>query len=231
MEGIEANFNPATSLQANDLVFLTSAVHIEELSLSVSLVKAHVAIKGFKLSGSTFSMTQKDLPSSPTSSPNLRGTLSSPITIRLAEADIPYTAPVSMYNLDVHDAVIVIRDADYQTPDGGKANLPLVQLSLAKLSDDSIVAGFETNSGTYHAPLAKPDSGTIDADIRHIKLSIDGPRKSLKGRLDLGVGVVNVGGVMAWQPLQDCCGDIGDANAANPSFNVPLQVSAQIPGL
>lgn len=147
------------------------------------------------------------------------------------EGDLPYTQPVALYNLIVRDAKLALNNVQYKSPAGSTISTPSVVLQVSELGDDTINASFEIADGDYSAPLALPDSGTLEAKINHARLEVKGPRKPLKGSLDLRTGSIRAKGVLAWRPLERCCGDIGDANAANPGFTVPLQFDAIVPVL
>jgi hypothetical protein len=224
---LKARFSPAMPLRANDLEFLTSEVAIHKITLTVSLVKANVRIEGFSVTADTFGTTNKDS----TESPAISGQLAAPFSIPLAEGDLPYTAPIALYNLKVRDVKLALKNVQYKSPDGGAISTPSVVLQVPELGDDTIDASFEVADGDYRGPLAPPDSGTLEAKIKHARLEVKGPRKPLKGSLDLDIGSLRAKGVLTWYPLENCCGDIGDANAANPGFTVPLQLDAVVPKL
>lgn len=224
---LKAKFSPSIFLRANDLEFLTSEIAIQKITLSVSLVKANVRIEGFSVTADSFSTTNKDN----TQSPAISGQFAAPFSIPLVEGDLPYSPPVALYNLKVRDAKLALKNVKYKSPDGSAISIPYVVLQVPELGDDTIDASFEVYEGDYKAPLAEPDSGTLEAKISKVRLEVKGPRKPLKGSLDLHIEKLRTKGVIAWKPLKDCCGDIGDANAANPDFNVPLQLDAVVPKL
>lgn len=222
--GLKAKFSPAIQLRANDLEFLTTDAGIERFTLTVSTVKANVRIEGLSIGAQSFTTTNK----AKTESPSISGQFSAPFSIPLLEADLPYTPPVAMYNLKVRDARLALNNVRYKAVDGTQFAIPAATFDVKELGDDTIDAYLEVTDGTYSAPLAAPDSGTLDAKIRRLRMEAKGPRKPLKGFVELDVGPLRSKGIAAWRPLEGCCGSAGDANAANPNFTVPLQVDATI---
>lgn len=232
-KGLKAQFAPSLPLRTNDLEFLTSDVEIQKITLTVSLVKANVRIEGLRITADAFSTTKKESTEGTegTESPAISGQLAAPFTIPLVEGDLPFTPPMALYNLKVRDAKLELKNVQYKSPEGSSMSIPSAVLQVPELGDDTIDASFEVADGDYKTPLAAPDTGTLEGKIKHLKLQVKGPRKPLKGTLDLDIGALRAKGVIAWHPLEHCCGDAGDANAANPGFTVPLEIDAVVPKL
>jgi len=229
VKGLHHKFDAPTKIRINDAQLTTSSVDIQEVTLSVNLVRAKVSIKNFALAGGDFEMVPK---SGKTEAPQITGVLSSSFTIALAEAELPFTSPVELFNLDVRNTALSLKNVSYVDPGKSKVLLPTATFSIGRLGDEEIDAVFEAIDGRYtfnENSLEFNGLGALSLD--KIRLELKGPRKPLKGSIELALRSISLIGSSVWKPMKEWGGYFEEGKIANPDYEIPLKVEGVIPEL